>query len=258
MATDDLCVSLEETHISTTEDQTKLCTMCNTLQPLCEFRKCKDGLYGVGRRCKACWKIWYKTRLEDSEYKATLAKQRADNHVKNKVKYNERHKLTFQQNKAQIYERRKLYYKNNPDKAFAEWHRQHVRNALKSGKDAPDLLGCTSQHLHEWFEFHFSIDVDFSFENHGSVWHIDHVIPINKWDLHDEEHKKLCFNWKNLMPLRCSDNISKSDTVDMDQVEEQNRRLELFSKITGEEYDKTPIHIILVAKPTIAGSPLEP
>jgi hypothetical protein len=234
----------------------KLCTMCNEKLELNSFRKCKEGTHGVGNRCKPCWKKWYKDRVDnDLEYKKTLAKQRADNHIENKEKYNERHKVDFRQNKVRIYARRKKYYLAHPDKALAELHRQHLRNILKSGKESPDLLGCNTPFLKLWFDLHFSIDTEFSIANHGNVWHIDHVIPINKWDLSNEEHKKLCFNWKNLMPLRAGENISKHDNIDLAQVTEQNRRLKLFGKIRNRKYPKTPIHMVQQRNPQLLEVP---
>lgn len=222
----------------------KLCTMCNEELELSMFRKCKKGEFGVGNRCKPCWSVWYRNRVDnDQEYKEKLAKQRANNHSENQEKYNERHKVDFQKNKAQIYARRKAYYKANPEKALAELHRQHLRNALKSGKEAPELLGCNPAFLKLWFDLHFSIDTDFSITNHGKLWHIDHVIPINKWNLENEEHRKLCFNWKNLMSLRASDNISKHDTINLEQVKELDRRLKLLGEKRGKKYSKTPIHL---------------
>ena len=149
-------------------DVVHLCTMCDMELPLVMFRKDKHGIHGVGNRCKPCWKIWYAKRLEsDPEYKRKLSKQRSDNHLLNRDRYNDRHKVDFQKNKRKIYERRKKFYKDNPEKALSELHRQHLRNALKSGAEAPELLGCTSEFLKMWFDLHFTINPEFSMENHG-------------------------------------------------------------------------------------------
>jgi hypothetical protein len=255
MATDpeNICEDLSNLEL----EQLKQCHMCEEEHLLTMFRKDKRGTYGVGNRCKPCWSLWYKNRLAaDPNYKQKLAKQRADNHVQNRESYNERHKVDFQKNKTQIYARRKQYYLDNPDKALGEAHRQHLRNALKSGKEAPELLGCNIPFLKKWFDFHFAIDKDFNMDNHGDLWHIDHVLPISRWDLDNIEHKKLCFNWKNLMPLRCTNNLSKNNVIDLAQVAELDRRLTLFSQITGKTYPETPVHI-LIAKPPNAGSPSE-
>ncbi len=230
-------------------DETRQCNICLKILPVTEFGKSKKSII---RRCKPCVREVYKKRILDKEYKEKLAEQRANNHVKNKEKYNERHKHDFQKNKENIYIRRKQYYHNNPDKMLAELHRQHIRNIFKSGGKAPELLGCDNIFLKKWFEFHFSIDTDMSIQNHGSYWHIDHVIPIKLWDLNDLDQQKLCFNWKNLMPLKAPNNISKNDRIDMVQINEQNRRLKLFSQIMNVEYQEISHYM---AKHAIAGTP---
>ena len=48
-------------------------------------------------------------------------------------------------------------------------------------------------------------------ENHGTVWHIDHIIPCNAFDLNDENEQRRCFHFKNLQPMYPKDNIIKSD-----------------------------------------------
>lgn len=230
------------------ENTSKICSTCKEDKPFDNFRKSANSKDGFGSMCKSCLKIQYAEKLKDPNHKLRLAKLRADNHIKNRDKYNQRHKEDFQKNKEKIYKRRKVYYVANPDKMLAELHRQHLRNAFKSGKEAPDLLGCDKEFLSKWFEFQFTFDPEMKLENHGTYWHIDHVLPINKWNLTDEEHKKLCFNWKNLMPLKAFSNISKHDNIDMEQIKELDKRLELFSEITGEVYPKTPVHILLDSK----------
>lgn len=235
--------------------QLKMCVRCSKNILKTNFRRCATKPDGLDNVCKLCRKKIYQQRMQDKKYKKHLANLRAKNHIANRDKYNMRHKLSFQKNKKKIYARRKLYYKNNPDKLLAELHRQHIRNTLKSGKQAPEYLGCERKHLEKWFNFQLSMHSDMNMNNHGTYWHIDHVLPINKWNLALEEHKQLCFNWKNLMPLKIKTNISKSDSIDLVQIKELDRRLELFSEITGEIYSKTPVNIIL-AKPAIAGTSL--
>jgi hypothetical protein len=50
-------------------------------------------------------------------------------------------------------------------------------------------------------------------ENHGKEWHIDHVIPISKFDLNNQEEQILAFNWRNTMPLSCKENLSKNNKI---------------------------------------------
>ena len=51
-------------------------------------------------------------------------------------------------------------------------------------------------------------------ENYGSVWQTDHCLAITSFKLLDEKEMKKCFNWINLPPMYCSENISKGDKID--------------------------------------------
>lgn len=52
-----------------------------------------------------------------------------------------------------------------------------------------------------------------TWENHGSVWHIDHIIPCSKFDLTKPEEVRKCFALSNLQPLWGEENIRKSNKV---------------------------------------------
>ena len=53
-----------------------------------------------------------------------------------------------------------------------------------------------------------------SLDNYGSVWQIDHCLPITAFNLLDENDMKKCFNWINLRPMYSKENNSKNDKVD--------------------------------------------
>lgn len=52
-----------------------------------------------------------------------------------------------------------------------------------------------------------------TWDNFGSVWHIDHVFPCAAYDLTIEENKRKVFHYTNLQPLFKRENIIKSDKV---------------------------------------------
>jgi hypothetical protein len=62
-------------------------------------------------------------------------------------------------------------------------------------------------------EFRIYIQGQFSpgmtWENHGEVWHLDHVIPCASFDLSDPEQQRICFHWSNYQPLFALDNLRK-------------------------------------------------
>jgi hypothetical protein len=62
-----------------------------------------------------------------------------------------------------------------------------------------ELLGCTIDFLKEYLEARFLPTM--TWENYGTLWHIDHIIPCASFDLRDLEQQKACFHYTNLQPL---------------------------------------------------------
>ena len=49
----------------------------------------------------------------------------------------------------------------------------------------------------------------------GDYWQIDHILPINSFNLNNENEINICFHWTNLQPLQSSINLSKSDKIQL-------------------------------------------
>jgi hypothetical protein len=84
-----------------------------------------------------------------------------------------------------------------------------IKNNQKSGSAVKDL-GCTVQELKIYLESKFTEGM--SWDNYGK-WHIDHIIPLNSFDLSDLEQLKKACHYTNLQPLWAEANLAKSDTV---------------------------------------------
>jgi 5-methylcytosine-specific restriction endonuclease McrA len=52
-----------------------------------------------------------------------------------------------------------------------------------------------------------------SWDNYGTYWHIDHIIPCSNFDFSDPIQQKECFNYTNLQPLEAKANIKKSNKM---------------------------------------------
>ena len=48
-------------------------------------------------------------------------------------------------------------------------------------------------------------------------WHIDHIKPLNSFDLTDPEQLKEACHYTNLQPLWWYDNIEKGDKIDWER-----------------------------------------
>jgi 5-methylcytosine-specific restriction endonuclease McrA len=79
-----------------------------------------------------------------------------------------------------------------------------------------DIFGCNRNHLIAHFESKFTPKM--TWENHGSYWHVDHIIPISSFDLTDPKQCKQANHWTNLQPLEAAANLAKSNTITKPQM----------------------------------------
>jgi hypothetical protein len=103
-----------------------------------------------------------------------------------------------------------------------------LRTVLDKNTSTMNYIGCNIQFLREWFEFNFTSEMNW--ENYGSFWSIDHVIPVCKFDLTDETQKYQCWNWTNLMPVSVVYNSSKRQKFDLNQVNYIIEKIEKFKE----------------------------
>ena len=67
-----------------------------------------------------------------------------------------------------------------------------------------------------------------TFDNHGSYWDIDHIIPCSTFDLTKKEDILKCFHWSNMAPLEHIKNLSKNNKIFNDMIEYYKVRAEQF------------------------------
>lgn len=85
--------------------------------------------------------------------------------------------------------------------------RDILRDSQKTGSAIKDL-GCSVNELKIHLEKQFQSGM--TWENQGT-WHIDHIIPLSKFDLNDREQFLKACHYSNLQPLWATDNIKKSN-----------------------------------------------
>jgi hypothetical protein len=68
-------------------------------------------------------------------------------------------------------------------------------------------LGCTLPFLKAYLEVRFKDGM--TWQNYGSVWNIDHVVPMASFDLSQESHQLEACHYTNLQPMFVLENISK-------------------------------------------------
>ena len=200
----------------------KQCKKCGENKEFSEFYKgrTKDGLNSW---CKKCtienlkqWKI--KNRPEVNrrarEYYADYYKEKkALYRIKNKQKIDDRMKKWRENNREYLNEYWKQRLKN-PKHHLDKNVKNAVRQCLKgkkAGRTWESLVGYTLQDLFQHLEKQF--DDKMSWQNYGSYWHIDHIVPQSwfPYQTAEEQAFKDCWGMANLQPLEAKKNISKNN-----------------------------------------------
>jgi len=215
----------------------KKCKDCHKVKSFDEFHKSKNFKDGFRNMCKDCRK------LESIKNREETAKRNKLYYENNKKVISDKSKEYRNTHKEEIFEQRKQYRSRNKEhiqqkaKDYSETRNKNTRErrkvdiefrikeackskfhrAMKRGNNNfNNIISCTTGFLKKWIEFNF--DDKMNWENYGDTWHIDHVYPINQFNMSNELEKRICFNWKNLRPLNGKENISKSDDIKIDYI----------------------------------------
>lgn len=246
----------------------KICSKCEVSKNLEKFYKC-------GSICCECNNSKRRQKYkEDEEHRKKLIqmasefkhkkvverqylkeKEQVEMGIENKqCKYcNEvKHQDRFRHNRLKCRD----CERDEPTEKFKRYIRTRIYNCLRyknKTKHAIEYLGCSSD---EYFKWIFNYNNDYDLENHGKEWHIDHVIPISKFDLTNESQQLLAFNWRNTMPLASKENLAKNNKIIQEQITVHLKKLQEYHI---QQNIKLPqIYIDLFAKHLVAGIPLEP
>ena len=142
--------------------------------------------------------------------------------------------------------------REDPFEKFKRYARTRIYNCLKRNKNkhAHEYLGCKPAEYLDWILYNTS---DFTLENYGQVWHIDHIIPLSKFDFTNEEDRLVAFNWRNTMPLLAKENLSKNNKIVKPQIEQHLKTLKTYHLDNSIELPQ--VYIDLFAKHLAAGTP---
>lgn len=166
--------------------------------------------------------------------KEKVLEARRQRYQKTKEKSNKQSRAYYAENKERIKEWRKKYNEENKEKirlrhsvnraekrkinpsykiscvmSNAIWSALKVKNSSKKGCSWEKILGYTRDDLKSHLESNFTSEM--TWENYGSYWHIDHIIPKSwfEYSNFEDENFKKCWALNNLQPLKAQDNLSK-------------------------------------------------
>ena len=190
----------------------KQCKKCSIEKPLTEFCNRKGEVDGKHRYCKSCLNQNFK------EYYHTSGRKESDYY---KV-YRDQNKEYFNKYCNTHYHTKKELYrewnrtKYQTDLGFKLKHvtASRISQALKTyqilKKDRTiEYLGCTMEEYTQYLEQMFNQNLNW--DNYGEYWEIDHIKPIDAFDLNDETQLYEAFKYTNTQPLKKEDNREKSN-----------------------------------------------
>lgn len=137
----------------------------------------------------------------------------------NREKISARAKARYEKNKrsilSKIVKRNKDRYHTDPTFNLVTRCRKRMREVLrcasiKKTKASMETVGCTGLELKKYIEGKFLDGMNWG--NMGE-WHIDHIIPVSKFDFKTEKAIQKCFHYTNLRPLWAHDNLKKSNKL---------------------------------------------
>jgi 5-methylcytosine-specific restriction endonuclease McrA len=84
----------------------------------------------------------------------------------------------------------------------------------KNGRSWKALVGYTIDELKQHLEKQF--DGEMNWDNYGSYWHVDHIIPKSAFNYSAPDHLdfRRCWELKNLRPLIAIQNLRKGSKID--------------------------------------------
>lgn len=220
----------------------KVCKKCKIEKDESCFSKKSDNSSGLQSACKECWaghqKRYYRAHRErilkrtsewnkENPEKACAASLRWNARNREQVRATSR--AWKSRNPKRASEIRRAWDVRNPEKVRAGRRAQEARRyktdvrfkimrilrracrrafqGAKKSSRTIELLGMDLKEFRIYIQGQFRPGM--TWENHGPVWHLDHVRPLASFDLLDPEQQKLACRWENLQPLFAEENRRK-------------------------------------------------
>lgn len=185
-------------------DGKKTCKKCHQIKPLSEFYRREQIRYRD--ECKLCQDVksrqWGRQNLQRLRASQRAADKRRRRERPEHYRAIARVKDRKRQPQKTIYMRERR--RNNPNFRSAAILRSGLSNALKgrSGwgwEKCIRTLGCSLDDFRLYVETQF--EPGMTWQNYGTYWEIDHIMPCALFDLTDPAQQRVCFHFSNLRPL---------------------------------------------------------
>ena len=176
-----------------------ICRICNEIKLIDAFPKHKECTWNKDTRYKDCRSKYLKKYHE--EHKEEISKK-----IKDYIK---------KYNNSEIAKERKRNYKKKTRVRIIENLRNRLWYMIKGmhkSQHTLELLGCSVEKLKQHLQSQFKEGM--TWDNYGrGGWEIDHIYPISKIDLNNEQEIKRVCHYTNLQPLWGFENASKGNKI---------------------------------------------
>lgn len=212
----------------------KKCYICKVEKEINNFGKLKSAPDGHRYDCKDCRKVY---REQNKEH---IKKKQDEYYENNKENLLAKSKEYRKNNLESIHQQKKLYrsredikeHIKQKNKEYLPTKKEKIKERRKTdlsfrlseilrskihkmakGKETSykNLIGCDSEWFNKWIEFRF--DNKMNWDNLGTYWEIDHILPVTQFNHTNIEESKICFHWTNFQPLHKTENKEKSNKI---------------------------------------------
>lgn len=203
---------------------------CGQDRPASMFRT------GHGRVCLEC------ERAYGREYNQTHPEVRRKWQEENAEHFTQLKANWYQKNKSHIQAKYNSRYHDDKEFKIKEDMKRQLQREISKISTTDDYIGSNFESIAMWLEYNFSGEM--TWQTHGTVWDVDHVIPVSRWDLTNPEEFEMCFDWKNLSPLECEFNrVTKRANLDLEQIGHHKEMLQQYYAENELEMDELTEYI---------------
>jgi hypothetical protein len=232
----------------------KLCATCGVLKDRTSDFPKNGRIYRAN--CKECHSNKQKERYKVK--KDVINESRREKYDQNRSDILEKNRESYAKHNEKRKEYRNEYYRDNRNEILAhtkttdykEKRNKYLRDRRKNDKKFAlvnsyrtrlnevlqkqkqntyiHLLGCKREEFLDWIEYQFN-EV-WKWETYARDWVVDHVIPIDFFDLDNDIHRFMCFSWFNLRPFCKKENSVKSNKIELETVKKHQELIDVFIK----------------------------
>lgn len=170
-------------------------------------KRTKSGFANICRKCR-------QNKLEEFYRKNPDRKCEIAKKCRNTEKYKINRKKYLNKNRQILSKKSLERYHNDINHKIACSLRNLLRARVKrkfKNSHSIKYLGCSIEFFRDYILKLFKDGM--SWENHGKIWELDHIIPCRAFDFSIEENIHKCFHYTNYQPEFRSLNRSKQDKL---------------------------------------------